>query len=162
MAAKALDGKPSIAFVLIGTGSEKDSLIELANSHKQSTIFFLPPVSKNAIPDLLAYFDILYAGGVSSILHRYGTAFNKITDYMLAAKPIVFAVDEPNSLVETVGCGVQVPAENVPEITKALDTLVSMTQEQRNSIGTKGFEYAKKELGYSLIAKKVMEAIGIE
>jgi hypothetical protein len=149
----------NIAFVLVGDGSCKNELIEITRAYNQKNIYFLPPVSKSQIPALLSQFDILYAGGVRSILHSYGTSFNKIIDYMLAEKPIIFAVDEPNSLVEKVGCGIQIKAENEAEIISTIKFLSELSVEERIAMGVKGREYALKELNYTSLAKKFIEAI---
>ena len=160
-AAKAIPADLKVAFVLVGDGSQKTELMKMAEKQNQDNIFFLPTVSKAAIPSLLNECDILYAGGVSSILHSYGTSFNKVTDYMLAGKPIIFAVDEPNSLVEQVGCGLQVSAENAGEIAKTIGYLCNLPSAERMVMGNKGKEYAEKELRYSSIAQKIIEAIHV-
>jgi hypothetical protein len=148
-----------ISFVLVGSGSQKQELMEMSSANNNKNVYFLPSVSKYFIPSLLHQFDILYAGGVKSILHRYGTSFNKITDYMLAEKPIIFAVDEPNSLIEKVGCGIQIPAEDDIELVKTIKLLSELSIEDRNTMGRKGREYALKELNYNFLAKKLIEAI---
>lgn len=148
-----------VAFVLVGDGPEKRELEKIVEEKKFSHIYFLPPVLKKAIPALLNNFDILYAGGTKSILHSYGTSYNKITDYMLAAKPIIFAVDEPNSLVERVKCGVQIPAENEEEIIKVIKHFLELSLEDRNKMGERGRDYAIKELNYTSLAKKFIDAI---
>jgi len=148
-----------VSFVLVGNGSQKKELIQIAKENNQNNVYFLPPVSKTSIPSLLSYFDLLYAGGTSNILHNYGTSYNKITDYMLAEKPIIFAVDEPNSLVEKVGCGIQTPAEDEIELVKTIQFLLEMTIEERNEMGKKGHEYALQELNYNSLAKKFIEII---
>jgi glycosyltransferase involved in cell wall biosynthesis len=148
-----------IAFVLIGDGSQKHELIEMVRMRNQNNIYFLPPVPKSSVSILLCQFDTLYAGGVKSILHSYGTSFNKIIDYMLAEKPIIFAVDEPDSLIEKVGCGIQIPAENETELVKTIKFLSELSTEERTIMGKKGREYALKELNYSSLAKKFIEAI---
>jgi len=150
-----------VAFVLVGDGSQKTELMKMAEKQNPGTIFFLPSVSKTAIPALLSRCDLLYAGGVSSILHSYGTSFNKVTDYMLAGKPVIFAVDDPNSLVEQVGCGIQIPAENADEIAKVIGLMCGLSLAERIAMGIKGKEYAEKELRYSSIAQKIIESIHV-
>jgi glycosyltransferase involved in cell wall biosynthesis len=149
----------NIIFVLVGDGSCKDELIELASVHNHKNIYFLSPISKSQIPVLLSQFDILYAGGVRSVLHSYGSSFNKIIDYMLAEKPIIFAVDEPNSLVEKVGCGIRIEAENEAELVKTIKFLSGLSVEERKSMGEKGRKYAMKELNYTSLAKKFIDAV---
>jgi glycosyltransferase involved in cell wall biosynthesis len=148
-----------LAFVIVGNGPHKAELMAVVESRKQSNIYFLPPVPKQSIPDLLEKFDLLYAGGTKSILHSYGTSYNKITDYMLAEKPIIFAVDEPNSLVEQVGCGIQIPAEDKAELVKTIKFISEMSAEERTRMGKKGREYALKELNYTSLAEKFIDAI---
>jgi glycosyltransferase involved in cell wall biosynthesis len=111
------------------------------------------------MPIILRQFDILYAGGVKSILHSFGTSFNKITDYLLAGKPIIFAVDEPNSIVKKIGCGIQIPAENEIEIIKAITSFAELSNEELTSMGKKGREYALQELNYTTLARKYIEII---
>lgn len=149
----------SITFVLVGNGSQKPEMMEIVRANNQKNIFFLPPVSKSLIPNLLRQFDILYAGGVKSIMHSYGTSFNKIIDYMLAEKPIIFAVDEPNSLVQETGCGIQIPAENEAELINTIKFLSELSIEERAVMGKKGREYALKELNYTSLAQKFLKAI---
>lgn len=156
-AAKELQNRPDLAFLLVGDGPQKAELIQLAESLQLSNIQFLPPIPKNAIPLLLTQFDICYAGGVHSILHQYGTSFNKITDYMLAAKPIIFSVDEPDSLVQHVGCGIQVEAENTAQVVQAIEQLTNLSSEQRNIMGMKGHDYAVANLQYPTLAKEFLE-----
>lgn len=148
-----------IAFVMVGEGSRKNDLIKMVKAKSQKNIYFLPPVSKSMIPAVLNQFDILYAGGVKGILHSFGTSLNKITDYMLAEKPIIFAVDEPNSLVEKVGCGIRIPAENETELIKTIEFLSKLTKEERSAMGKKGREYALRELNYTSLAQKFIAAI---
>jgi glycosyltransferase involved in cell wall biosynthesis len=148
-----------ITFVLIGNGPQKKELIKRVSQKNQKNIYFLPQVPKSSIPSLLHQFDILYAGGVKSKLHSFGTSFNKITDYMLAEKPIIFAVDEPNCLIEEIGCGYRIPAENEAELVKAIKICTALSNDERISMGRKGRIYALKELHYSALAKKFIEAV---
>jgi len=149
----------NVSFVLVGNGSQKTELMQIAKKNNLTNVFFLQPVSKTSIPNLLSYFDLLYAGGTSSILHKYGTSYNKITDYMLAEKPIIFAVDEPNSLIERVGCGIQIPAEDEAELVETIKLFSEMSIEERTEMGKKGREYALQELNYNSLAKKFIEII---
>ena len=158
-AAQLLPPDSPAAFVLVGQGPQKEELQALAHSLGLTSVHFLPPVDKSAIPALLSLFDICYAGGVHSILHQYGTSFNKVTDYMMAARPILFAVDEPHSLVERVGCGLQVEAENPAAVASALERLCAMTDDQRQSMGLLGRQYALANLDYTTLAQRFIHTV---
>ena len=159
LAASRLRTRQDLAFVLVGQGPQKAELITLAKELQLTNFHFLPPVEKQAIPALLALFDICYAGGVHSILHQYGTSFNKITDYMVAGKPIVNSVDEPHSLIERVGCGLQVEAENPDQVAQAIAQLADMPAEARAAMGALGHTYATQNLEYRTLAQRFIDAV---
>jgi glycosyltransferase involved in cell wall biosynthesis len=149
----------NIIFVCAGAGSDLNILKELSKKNELNHVYFLSPVPKQAIPALLSYFDIAYVGFVSSILHRYGIAPNKITDYMLAGKPIILSADVENEIVDKIGCGITIPAENSDLLKDAILKLVNMDESERISMGQKGKEYAMKELNYENLSKKFIEIL---
>lgn len=151
-AAAILKDRDDIHFVLVGKGPEKEHIVQLVADKALANVTILPAVAKKLIPAINARFDIAYLGGVHSILHKYGTSYNKMTDSMLSGKPIIQAVDEPGCVAERVGCGIQVEAENPQLVADAVVKLVSMPVEERIAMGTKGNAYAKKNLEWGTLA----------
>lgn len=147
------------AFVLVGDGISKKELMERTKQEKLENVYFLPPVKKTCIPELIRRFDIAYMGGIHSILHKYGTSLNKMTDYMLSSKPIVFSIDEPDSLVERLGCGIRVEAESPRQVADAIMTLAAKSKDELKEMGERGRKYALENLEYGALAEKFIEAI---
>lgn len=158
-AAAALRGRKELAYVLVGKGPQKEALEAKARQYRLDEVHFLSPIKKQQIPQLISHFDICYEGGVHSELHKYGTSANKMIDYMLSGKAIVKSVDEPDSEVQRLGCGIQVEAENVAEVAKAIATMAAMTPEERAKMGTKGREYAVNNLEYNVLAKRFIDYV---
>jgi glycosyltransferase involved in cell wall biosynthesis len=158
-AANIIKEKNNIIFVLVGKGVLKDRLIKKTQELQLNNILFLDSVKKKEIPNLISFFDIAYMGGVHSVLHKYGTSYNKMTDYMLSSIPIIASIDEPDSLIERIGCGVQVEAENPQLIIEAIDNILSMSKDERISMGMKGKEYAEKNLEYGILAKRFIDIV---
>ncbi len=156
-AAQQLQVNSELAFVLVGSGNTKDELIQQAQQLSLQNIYFLPSVDKKSIPHLVTQFDIAFMGGTHSILHKYGTSFNKMADYMLSSKPIVCAVDEPNNLIEKLECGIRVEAENVQQLTEAIRTLSKILPEERAAMGKKGHDYAAQHLNYTTLSQQFIE-----
>lgn len=152
-AAAELKDRNDIHFVLVGKGPELPSYEKVIEDNKLSNVTILPAVPKNLIPAVNKHFDIAHLGGLHSELHQYGTSYNKMTDYMLCSLPIVQSVDEPGSVVERVGCGIRVEAENVKAIADAIKKLADMTPDERKLMGSKGKEYVEKNLPWSKLAK---------
>ena len=152
-AAVELKDREDIHFVLVGKGPEKESYEKIINENGLKNITILPAVPKSLIPAINSHFDIAHLGGLHSELHQYGTSYNKMTDYMLSGKPIVQSVDEPGSVVERVGCGIRVEAENAKAVAGAIVALAGKTAQERNEMGLKGREYVIKNLAWSKLAE---------
>ena len=156
-AANECKNKDDIHFVLVGKGNEEIKLKNYVRSQKLENVTFLPPISKKLIPILIKHFTIGYYGGIHSILHKYGTSANKMTDYMLSSIPIVQAIDEPNSFVEQVKCGIRVEAENHVEVANAILSLYNLTDQDRNEIGKRGKTFATNNLKWSSLASRFLK-----
>lgn len=152
-AAAELKQRQDIHFVLVGKGPELSSYKDVISTNGLSNITILPAVPKKLIPSINKHFSIAYLGGLHSVLHQYGTSYNKMTDYMLSSLPIVQSVDEPGSVVEKTGCGIRVEAENIDVIAKAIIVLADMSADERILIGKKGKEYVEKNLPWNKLAK---------
>lgn len=156
-AAVLLRKQENIVFVLVGKGPEKEYLKSLVDKNALNNFFFLPAVKKILVPQILSYFDIAFIGGVHSILHKYGTSANKLIDYMLSMKPIVQAIDEPNSIVERVQCGICVEAENAEQVGEAIMKLANLPKKIREEIGERGVKYVTKNLEWGILAKNFVD-----
>lgn len=152
-----LKSRTDIHFVLVGKGPELSSYEKVIKDNNLSNITILPAVPKNLIPAINSHFNIAHLGGLHSELHQYGTSYNKMTDYMLCSLPIVQSVDEPGSVVERVGCGIRVEAENVKAVADAIAKLADMTPEERKAMGRKGKEYVEKNLPWSKLAEDFLK-----
>ena len=151
-AAVILKDRQGIHFVLVGKGPELDLYQKIIAENGLTNVTILPAVQKSLIPAVNKRFDIAFLGGVHSVLHQYGTSYNKMTDYMLSAKPIVQSVDEPGSVVERVGCGIRVEAENAAAVADAVIKLSEMTDDEREVIGNKGKQYVENTLPWNKLA----------
>ena len=156
-AAILLKENPNIQIVLVGRGPDLELYKTIIRENNLNNITILPPVPKKLIPSLVSKFDIGYLGGRHSILHKYGTSYNKMTDYMLCTLPIVQSVDEPGSAVERIGCGIRIEAENVELLAKSILDIASMSEEERKKMAQKGRDHVLKNLEWEILAKKIAD-----
>jgi len=143
-----------VAFVLIGTGTSKDDLVNLAKSKKLSDVYFCEPIDKKEIPETLRLMDILYIGAQKEELYRFGVSPNKLFDYMMAGKPIISAIDAANDIVSMAGCGITVPPGEPAEIVKAIEQIKS-----EKMSGISGIEFVKKHHDISKLAATFLQEI---
>ena len=76
---------------------------------------------------------------------------------MLCSLPIIQSVDEPGSVVERVGCGIRVEAENVRMVVDAITKLANYSDEERERMGNKGKEYVVNNLPWSKLAEDFLK-----
>ena len=146
-------------FVFVGDGVEKKSLMERAEKENISNAFFLPPVSKKAVPDLLRHFDCSYMTGMTSPLYRFGLSLNKMYDSMMAGVPIVCAFDAPETLVSIYECGVECNPSNPQEVIDAIEKIKNLSEEERNRMGENGKNAILKHFTYKKQAEDFLDVI---
>jgi glycosyltransferase involved in cell wall biosynthesis len=147
----------NVSFVLIGNGGEKENLKQVAKGLNNT--FFIDAVPKQEIPNVLKKFDVCYIGLRNEPLFRFGVSPNKLFDYMMAAKPIIYAIESANKPVEDAGCGITIQPENPEEIANAIFQLQNLEAQQRDEMGKKGKEYVMKNHGYDKLAQKLLQLI---
>lgn len=157
-AAKLCDnGK--VKFVLVGSGNAKDELIKYAENNKIKNVEFLNPVRKENMSIILEKLDIAYIGLKKEKLFSYGVSPNKLYDYMMAKKLIIYSVEAGNDPVKDANCGITVPAENPEEICAAVNNLLKLSKEERDEMGYNGYRYVINNHEYSHLAKMFEEAL---
>lgn len=146
----------NVVLVLVGGGQEKENLIKYTHKKEITNVYFLPPINKLAIPNLLEEMDALYIGLQKQSLFRFGISPNKMFDYMMAAKPIIQAIDAGNNLVREANCGIDVEPDNISEISKAILALKSMPEEERRKLGENGKKFVLSNHTYQVLGKRFL------
>lgn len=157
-AASLLHGYP-VNFVLVGQGPEKETLQKKSIKLGLTNTLFLPPVPRGCIPELLSSMDALYIGYQKKPMYRFGISPNKLIDYMMAAKPVIHAIEAGNDLVAESGCGFSVPPENPAAVAEAIIKMMEMDSTGREAMGLKGRAYVLNNHNYTLLAKQFLEVI---
>lgn len=148
-----------IVFVLVGTGPEKERLIEYSKQKNYDNVVFLPPVGKQIIPALLEKMDALYIGLQRQSLFRFGISPNKLFDYMMASKPVIQAIDAGNNIVEEANCGLYAEPDNIKDIRNAILRIKNMSSEERESLGINGRNYVLTNHTYSVLAQRFLDVM---
>lgn len=147
-----------VAFVLVGGGPDKASLQQWAQAENLQNIYFIDPVKKEYIPALLNRFDVAYIGWHRQPLYRFGIAPNKLMDYMMAARPVLHAVDAGNDPVGEAGCGLTIEPENPQAVAQGIRALLALGQDEREEMGRRGREFVLKNLTYPVLGQRFLAA----
>ncbi len=153
-AALLLKEVPAIHFVLVGNGSEKEALINFAQTKQLYNVTFIEAIAKTQIPSMLQYFDVCYIGWHRYPLYRFGISANKLFDYMYAQKPILHSVEAGNDPIADAACGISVAPENPQAIADAVMTLYAMNEQERRLLGERARTYVVEHHSYRALAQR--------
>jgi len=148
-----------IEVVLVGTGPERKKLIAKATALKMDNVTFLESIPKTAIPTWLMQMDGLFIGLQHCPLYRFGVSPNKLFDYMMAGKPIVYATSAGNDPVQEANCGISVVAEDSQAIARGILALYQAAPEQRLAMGCRGREFVLARHTYPVLAAQFLAAL---
>lgn len=124
-----------VTFLLVGDGSEKPRLVELAQG--VSTVRFLDSLPKREIPEVVAAADA-YAVTLRDLPLFQGAVPSKLYEAMSAAKPVVLAArGEAPALLAEADAGLSVPPEDAPAFAEAVERLIR-DPEMRARLGANG------------------------
>lgn len=157
--AERLRDRDDIAFVLVGRGQSKEALIADARARGLANIHFRDPIKKQQVSSLLARFDVCLICSHATPLYRFGMSFNKLFEYLIAGKPIIYGVDSGGYRpVSTAQAGLTVPPDNVEQFADAVVALAEMSPEQRKEMGRNGHRHALDHYEFTTLTDR-LEAV---
>jgi len=120
-AARELQDTPDIKFLIVGTGADKQTLVDYVQEHGLKNVVFHDPVPQARMPEVIATAD------ASLVSLRKGKSTTTIPcktyEVMASGRPILAAVDEEGDnweLIRTAGGGVHVEPENSRALASAV------------------------------------------
>jgi glycosyltransferase involved in cell wall biosynthesis len=160
-AAALVRGKP-VAFVLVGGGPDKPALVQQARALGLDNVHFFDPVPKTQVPALLERVDLAYIGWQRQPLYRFGISPNKLIDYMMAARPILHAVEAGNDPVAEAGCGLTVAPEDPQAVADGVLSMLALGAQERAALGQRGRRYALANHTYPVLGRRFLNAFAGE
>jgi len=158
LSAAAMMCGEKVAFVLVGGGPAKASLQARAAREHIVNLHFLDPVDKRRIPALLHCFDIAYIGWHRHPLYRFGISPNKLMDYMMAARPVLHAVEAGNDPVREASCGMTVTPDDPQAAVQGIRSLLALSADERHAMGQRGKAFVLANLTYPVLGQRFLAA----
>ncbi|MGE0625205.1 MAG: glycosyltransferase family 4 protein [Pseudomonadales bacterium] len=152
-------------FRFVGDGPMKDALVLRAKALGISDqVSFEPAVSKAALPELAAQADIFVMNVRDLELYRYGFSFNKLFDYMAAARPIVFAGPRTDNPVAQASAGIVVDADDAKGMASGIVDIAGSSLDARREMGSRGRRLLESDYAQSILARRLgncLKEVGI-
>lgn len=134
-----------IRICLIGEGPEKNRLKMLAATDRLTLIEFMDPVPKNQIYTILHAADTFLMLLKDSPVFRWGISPNKLFDYLIMGRPVIFGVNTPFNPVATYDAGISIQPGNAVELAEAIQRLSQMPRSERHAMGQRGREFVLQQ-----------------
>ncbi len=146
-----------IGVVLVGDGPERRPLErEFAGL---ATVAFCTAVAKREIPAILRALDATIVHTTATPVYRYGISFNKLFDYMAAAKPVVFATESAYDPVAATGAGLSVRPDDPDALADAFIDLADRSEDDRVAMGQAGRAYVQSEHNIAILGETLAEVV---
>jgi len=157
--AAALARDEPVTWLLVGGGPAKAGLQRRVATEGLARVVLLDAVPKRTIPSLLAAMDVLYIGLRREPLFRFGISPNKLMDYMMAARPVVCAIDAGNDIVGEAGCGLTIAPEDPQALLAAVRWMQQATPTERERMGRAGRRHVEQRHLYPVLADRFLRAL---
>jgi colanic acid biosynthesis glycosyl transferase WcaI len=157
-AAQLQKQKPEVLFLLIGEGSEKARIRELAAARGLSNVRFLDQQPREKIPAFIA------ASDACLVLLKKTEIFKtviptKMLEFMSCARPVILGVDgQARVIVEEAGAGIVIAPENSLELVEAISRLAA-NPELGRSLGRKGREFVINRFSRRSTAERYIQVL---
>lgn len=155
-----ISGDVNARLRLVGDGSLKPVLRDRAQaSAAGSQITVEDAVPQNQVPRIIAESDCLVINFRNLDVYRYGVSPNKIFQYLLGAKPIIFGSPAKNDPVRDSGAGFSVVPDDVEAFAAAMSKVARLTEDERAKLGIQGRAHVLVEYDYRTLALRLAAAL---
>ncbi len=152
-------GRKDIEIHLIGDGPQKSTLYHHAMQMGLAGVRFKKAVAKNEIHDEMLKVDAFLMPLKDSPVFKHGVSPNKLFDYLLMARPIVFGVRSPNNPVQDAQAGVTITPENPLELADALEHLADLSPVQRLEMGLRGRKHVQEHYNFTILGERLEKVL---
>jgi glycosyltransferase involved in cell wall biosynthesis len=146
-----------IHFLLVGDGDLKADY--KARFTHLPNLSFAPAVPKQQVQSLLKHCDVAFFSTLPSKVWKYGMSLNKLTDYMLAARPIIGSYSGYPSMLNEAGCGSFVPAGDAQALSKEILRLYRLPASEREKMGVAGRQWILANRLYSVLGRQYLDIV---
>ena len=148
-----------VQFHFVGDGPEKAHLLAQATAWQLPNVHFEPPVPKEDIYLRMqaahAFLMILQ----DSPLFRWGISPNKLFDFLVMARPVIFCVRTPYNPIEEHGAGLTSPPDDPGALARTIQQLAQMPPGERWAMGMRGRTYVEKAHNLDRLAERLEQVL---
>jgi glycosyltransferase involved in cell wall biosynthesis len=140
-------------FALIGDGASRETLLTRMSREQLGFVSLLPRITKDQARTALESADICLFSLRPDPVFQFGISSNKLFDYMMAGRPIIFAASASNNPVAEAGAGLSVKPYLPEALDRAARKFASMPERERCEMGDRGKAYVLKNHNWEILGQ---------
>ncbi len=145
----------NIHFALVGDGVAKEALVARSHAEGLSNVYFLDPIPKTEMANLLAAADVGLHSLADVELFKTGVSPNKLYDYMAAGLPVLTNTGgDVAQMVRNAGSGLAVDPTRMAQ---GMRQLAQMSWAERAEMSTAGKAFMEAERSRSAMAARLAQ-----
>jgi glycosyltransferase involved in cell wall biosynthesis len=144
-----------IGIVVIGDGPERSKLDRAARGLE--AVALASPVPKRFVPIVLRAIDAGIVHATANPVYRYGISFNKLFEYLAAARPVIFACETAFDPVAIAGAGISLVPDDPERLASAMLALANVGPEVLARMGAAGRAYVERDHDIKKLAEALSE-----
>ena len=144
-------------FVMVGDGDMRAKF--QAQTVDCPNVEWIGRVPRGEVRAWLEQCDLLYFAVHDSKVWESGMSLNKLTDYLLSAKPVIASYSGFPSILDESGCGEYLPSRDVPALLDALERYAAMPARDRERMGAAGRTWLFEHRTWAILAAQYLEIL---
>lgn len=158
-AAQLQNSAPTVLFLLVGEGAEKQALVSLVRSRGLTNLRFVDQQSREKIPAYICVSD------ACAVLLKKNEIFktvipSKMLEFMSCARPVILGVEgQAREILEEADAGICIEPENSSELAQAVLRLFG-DQELREKLGRNGRRHVLQHFSRRQTAMAYLDLLG--
>jgi glycosyltransferase involved in cell wall biosynthesis len=146
----------NIRFRLIGDGTARNALQKQAAALKLENVVFHDPVSKDELIRVAEESHaFIYCHTYMPVVARYGLSANKLFEYMMFGRPVIFSCTSYNDPIREFRAGLSVAASDATGMASAILQLSGLGADEWRQMGNRGREYVVQNHSLPKLAKRL-------
>lgn len=138
-----IQGIESVDFHIYGNGDQLESLEKYVKDNNLPNVHFYGRFKKDQIPGILAHANASLLTYKQVKLMKYGGSQSKLFDYLASGTPIISNAKWGYNLIERYACGVVTENQTPEAFVKAIEFLLTLTEEEILQMGRNGRNVAE-------------------
>lgn len=151
-----------VKMVFVGSGQEKDSMLQVAAKNQLKNVYIGDRISKEAVLALVSHSDICIAhmeAENKGEAYKYGVSKNKLTEYLYSGACTLFGYKYMNNEVVESGGGLVFEPYNAKDLAEKIKTVYYLPVEERKEFGVRGRTFMREKHDVEKLTDNMLEML---